>query len=173
MVAMCAMWGLTANSKLFAARSWPWTVGRCTCLAICNLTDTINPELQRLYASPDAGPLADLVVAELTRSVSPQTSRMFARSGLVKLSPELFENDCHALFGGNERLTPMAMGIAQNLRDLNDDDVDAVATQLPAKSASAFRAVVAELKAHDGQVSKGDIAADTGESMERRRGGDG
>jgi hypothetical protein len=159
MAAMCAMAGLTANNRLFAARSWPWTVGRSACFAMCNLTGPIEPELQRLYSSPDTGPLANLVVAEWVRSISPEQSRIFARNGLVKLSPELFAKDCQALFNGNLRMTAMALQIAENLRSLSDDDIEVIATQIPSNSAAAFRATVKELKFHPGPITPDTIAA--------------
>jgi hypothetical protein len=152
MVAVCAMWGLTANSKLFESTSWPWTVNRCACFALCNLPKLVEPELRRLYESPTTGPLACLVVAELAKSVNPQASRNFARSGLVKLSPDLFASDCAALLR-NPKLAGTMLQVAENLRTLGDDDIDTVAMHLPPKAAVVFRAVQKELKATSGPIT--------------------
>jgi hypothetical protein len=159
LTAAIAKWGMTASGELFAQQSWPWTIGRAASFVAVDLTDTVGPELQRLYGSPDTGPLACLMVAELTQSRNAQASRSFARNGLVKLSGEMFMKDCQALHNGNPKMTSMAMRFAENLRNLSNDDVKALANSFQPDADAALRAMIVELRSHNGTLDQSAIAA--------------
>jgi hypothetical protein len=157
--ARIAGWGLIANDRMFQRRSWPWTVCRSYCMVMFNRPDVILPELQRMADSPDTGPLACLVNAELSRSGNPHLSQALANKGLAELSPEAFAKDAQVLFNGNAQMQAIALQLAENLRDLSDEDVEAVATQLSPNAAAVFRAALADLRKHQGHLTSEQLAA--------------
>jgi hypothetical protein len=151
---MAGGYGLQINSRLFASRTWPATLLRCFCFYLIDRGQAVGPEMDRLYADPDSGPLACLVTAELLHWRFPQPSQSFARHGLGRLSADAFAKDCSAMFAGNAQMSSLAIQLVDNLRKLTDADVQALASQLSPKPAAALNAFIAKLRSHQGLVTE-------------------
>jgi hypothetical protein len=157
--AALAGWGLMANDRMFERGSWPWTLGNCVWMLLVNQSDGVSPELQRVVDSGDAGPLGCLAGAELLRGINVEASRTFAKKGLADLSAQAFTKDVETLFKGNADMKAIELQVAENLRLLGNDDVDAIAAQLGVDAGSAFRAAVEQLHKATGPMSSTQIDA--------------
>jgi hypothetical protein len=154
-----AGWGLVINDRLFQRRSWPWTIVRSYCMAMFNRTDAVLPELKRMADSPDTGPLACLANAALSHSANPSLSQAFANKGLAELSSAAFVKDAEALFDGNSQMQAIALQLADNCRQLSDDEVEAVETQLSPDVSKPLHAALTELRKHQGRPTADQIAS--------------
>lgn len=141
----CA-WVSRQCQNWFPKNSWPWTMTRNS-LAVCagdyeNLPDEVN----RLVSSPDTGPIGLLALGEALRFVEPQVARKVAIAGLIRMRPEDFQQDCRLLWAGDSQVAQMVGNVADALRTMSPEEVNAVAKLLPSAEARLLRECAAAFR---------------------------
>jgi hypothetical protein len=134
-----AAWALGHIGELVASQSWIGTMLCEDALGLSRRADLAGKGWQRLFASPETGPLACLAAA---RSLNPQGARDFAIKGLTRLSPEDFLNDCRPLLAGEGALPATLRTLLTRLASLNDSEVESLAAVLPTADADFLRQVI-------------------------------
>jgi hypothetical protein len=89
------------------------------------------------------------VAAELLASIDPAASRAFARRGHGQTFPAGFANDCRTLLHGKSPATGILRGALRNLRDLPEQDLDALAAMLDPGGAAFLRKAHATIRGAD------------------------
>lgn len=126
---------------LFPRQTWPWTMSRETILLISGWAKYTDLEARRTFNDPEVGPVGFFVGAKLYAMASdPASSRIFAKRGLERLTLEFFEKDCRTLFDGKSVQARLLSGVLRSLKDLTDEELDALAAVLP-QQGSTLRTV--------------------------------
>jgi hypothetical protein len=139
-------------NEIFAKGSWPWTLAREGAFVAGGKGQYTGMELQRLYDSPDTGPLGHWAIAKWLTSIKSPHAKAFAAGGLQKLSTSSFRRDMRLLFEGDTALRRVADNMLAALPDLDDEDVEALVRILPADTGSFLRRCVVQLRADPGRA---------------------
>lgn len=135
---------------LFPRQTWPWTMSRETILLISGWAKYTDLEARRTFNDPEVGPVGFFAGAKLYAMASdPTSSRIFAKRGLERLTLEFFEKDCRTLFDGKSVQARLLSGVLRSLKDLTDEELDALAVVLPQQGATLR--MVARLQREFGQ----------------------
>jgi len=130
---------LEGSDLIFQPRSWPWTVSRDIALLYRNHQDFLLPDLTELYHSGDAGPIGCLVTAWMLQGRDTPLSKAMAAQGLLRLSAEAFRSDCRLFLDERYFVGQCATPLATSLGNLNEQELDAVVTLVPAGGADFVR----------------------------------
>jgi len=128
---------------LAAPESWIGTLICEKALSLSRRANLAEKGWERLFASPDTGPLACLLAA---RNVNPQAARAFAIKGLTRLTREDFRADCHPLLEGDGALPATTTNLLARLATLSDPEIDSLAVLLSPPDAVALRETVRVLR---------------------------
>jgi hypothetical protein len=79
--------------EMLPPHSWPWTAMRDMGLYLEGNTDYLMADTERMYDSPETGPLGFLALAETLKDRDTSTAKMAAARGLERLSTEDFRCD--------------------------------------------------------------------------------
>jgi hypothetical protein len=123
----------------FPKYSWPWTLARESVLVLASKGAFVDAELERLARSEDTGPLGSLAVAYLLGQINPAAGRSFATRGLTRLSATDFKADCRLFFEGNSQLAKIFTNIAASVGKMPENEVEALAANLPSEEATWLR----------------------------------
>ena len=123
-------------------------------LALTRYAEPDGAGWQRLYESPDIGPLGFWVIA---RNANAATSQ-FAIRGMTRLSHDDFHNDCRALLEGDAILNECLRNILEAARGLSDADVASLCGLMNAADARVFRSGVSALRKTTGPVNIANLA---------------
>lgn len=122
---------------LFPRQTWPWTMSRETILLVSGWARYTDLEARRTFNDPDVGPVGFFAGARLYAMASdPTSSRIFAKRGLERLTLEFFEKDCRTLFDGQSVQARLLSGVLRSLKDLTDEELDALAAVFPQHGAT-------------------------------------
>jgi len=83
-------------------------------------------ELQRIYESQQIGPIGYLTTARLLSYIKSPLTRPFAARGLQKLSADDFRKDWRLVLEGESVLSQCLARTAEALRDMDDEDLEAL-----------------------------------------------
>lgn len=137
--------------EFFPPRSWPWTVLHEAVFVTGQQDKYTGLELERLYNSEETGPLGFLTIAELLKHMGSQMAKSFAEKGLTRLSAAEFRSDVRLLADGNTPLARTIQNLAAGLRELPQEEVEAVTTTLPPIAAAMLRQTVMLLRQGQGK----------------------
>lgn len=126
-------------NNLFPQRSWPWTVSQEAVFVTSGKDTYTMVELKRIYESKETGPIGCLTTGKLLSSVKPPLAQAFATRGLERLSADDFRSDWRLAFEGKPVLKQCLVRTAEALRDLNDEDIEALVAVLPSEHATFVR----------------------------------
>ena len=126
--------GILAPDTLFARRSWPWTLWRETTFLAVSRPRYAMTELNRIYKSPTSGPVALLLAAAMASKRNPKAANMLARRGLERLTLDYFRLDYNSLFADGYLSREIAIWIAEDLRSIQEEDVELLDRFLMAKT---------------------------------------
>ena len=124
---LAAGWLLLHSDEMFAARSWPWTLLREASFTVQGKGRYTDQALTEIYESSETGPLGYLTVAQVLSQMQPPLARKFAARGLERLSTEDFRRDCRLFLTGDAVLSQCCQRLAAALRELDDEQVAALA----------------------------------------------
>jgi hypothetical protein len=132
---------------LFAPAAWPRTALVESVFVLSGHGEHTGRALERLYASPDTGPLACLTIAALASQRDPLVARSFARLGRERLTAEQFTADCQAALDRRGALGETLCRAFEVLRTLEPEEAQAVGAYLTPADQTAFAQVHAALHA--------------------------
>lgn len=138
--------GLPTAEWLFPRESWPWTLCRETALTVAGRPNYLGAELQRVYASPETGPLCCLAVASLSRLAKVNYADAFATRGLAVLDRHAFLRDCRPLLDQRTVCGQCAHRIAEALCVLDEDDAQLLGRELLKDDAGILEAAIGEFR---------------------------
>jgi hypothetical protein len=157
------VWGMI-GARLTAARgTWPWTVMRETFLLMSGEARSAGREVMRLQREKLIGPVAAVVLARSSLA-GRRNGAMFAREALGRKEPDAFVDDLRFLFDGKAPLSRGLIAAAEELRRMDDADVQAIAQTLADPWRALFVHVAKELKRRGGEPPK-DIILDVLRSL--------
>lgn len=126
MMFVIAQFILPNVDDLWKPGSWPWTLTREATLTLAGKGKHTGAELQKLFESERAGPLAALSTATLLGKRNPALARRFAEQGLERLELdavrrdwEALANDGHGLGQSLVALLDLTMLLGADLTALN------------------------------------------------------
>ena len=125
-------------NDFFPKGSWPWTAAREAVFVLGGKGEYTRAELDRIYNSEETGPLGYLTIAKLLTYIQHPATTAFAQKGMERLSAADFRKDYRLILQGESVLTESVVGMAQALRDLDDEDVDALAAILTPEAGEFF-----------------------------------
>lgn len=134
---------LSHRGELVAPESW---IGILICenaLSLSRRADLAGKGWERLFTSPDTGPLACFVAAHC---VNPEAARAFAISGLTRLTRENFRADYEPLLEGDGILPATTTNLLARLATLSDPEIESLAVLLSRPDAAALRETVRVLR---------------------------
>jgi hypothetical protein len=134
---------LSHRSELVAPESWIGTLICENALSLSRRADLAGKGWERLFTSPDTGPLACFVAAHC---VNPEAARAFAISGLTRLTPENFRADYETLLEGDGALSATTTNLLARLATLSDPEIESLAVLLSRPDAAALRETVRVLR---------------------------
>jgi hypothetical protein len=115
--------GATVADEAFPRYSWPWTLTRETMFYVAGATRYTQAELQRLYESPEMGPVGSLTLAALLDlGGMKQASETFAMRGQKALSAERLNKELQALLHDDSALRHLITLVLKKLQNLNEQD---------------------------------------------------
>lgn len=120
-----------AADKAFARESWPWTLSRQAILTYAGLTESFQPEMERMLGSNQVGPIGYLVAAKWLNRTNPRAATSLARIGLEHLADADFALDVRALMAGGAAGRSIEQW-ADHLRRLPEREAHDLAEALPA-----------------------------------------
>ncbi|MBN2022005.1 MAG: hypothetical protein JW809_04360 [Pirellulales bacterium] len=140
------VYGLCLPDALFSRHSWPWTLTREIILAAAQKGQYTQAELAALWNSDRAGPIFYLLAATTLDQVSPETAKAFANRGLERTSTVDFQNDCREWLHPDGTVGQCARRMAQAVRDLEPDEVEAILGPETDRDASPLAKCIAALR---------------------------
>jgi hypothetical protein len=146
-VAMVTGWLLRHSDELFDARSWPWTLMREISFTVQGKGRYTDQALTEIYESSETGPLGYLTIAQVLGSMQPPLARKFASRGLERLSTADFRRDCRLFLTGDSVFSQCLQRLAAALRNLDDEQVAALAKQQSSVRAEFIRKCSRRLQA--------------------------
>jgi len=138
-----AAWILGNSGELVAPDSWVAAVLCEKALSVSRRANEVGRAWERLFSSPESGPLACLAGAW---DVNPQVARAFAIKGLVQLSREDFERDCQALIQGDGAVPATIRHLLTKLASLDHAEIESLARLLPPSEGEALLDAVQVLR---------------------------
>jgi hypothetical protein len=139
------------SAEVLPAHSWPSLLARETGLVAGSKGQYTGQVLDSIYQSPQSGPLALWATASLLHRFHLPTFRLFASRSLLRLSAADFQNDYRVLLVSNSVLTQCLVNLADTLRDLDDAQIEPLASILPPPERDLLRRCVRDLRAAQGQ----------------------
>jgi hypothetical protein len=134
LIGLVVGWLLRRSDELFPARSWPWTVLREASLTAQRKGRYTDQALTGIYESSETGPLGYLTVACVLSKLQSPLARKFAARGLERLSAADFRRDCRLFLAGDSISSQCCQRLAATLRELDDEQIAALAKlQSPAR----------------------------------------
>jgi hypothetical protein len=127
-----------AANHLFPRDTWAWTVMREAALNVSGRGKYTQHELQRLYESPESGPLCQLAIAALLNAARSPHAGRFAGRGLERLTVVDFQNDYRPLLDGDYVAGACLLKAAEVARELTDEEAEAVGRALLGDEARYF-----------------------------------
>ena len=124
---LAAGWLLRHGDEMFAARSWPWTLLREASFTVQGKGRYTDQALTGIYESSETGPLGYLMVAQVLSQMQPPLARKFAARGLERLSTADFRRDCRLFLTGDSVFSQCLQRLAAALRELDNEQVAALA----------------------------------------------
>jgi hypothetical protein len=150
-MAQVASWLLRFSDKVFPVDTWPWTLWRETTFLVQGRSRYSSQALQQIYESDETGPLGYLAAAELLHRLHLPQAALFATRGLGELSATAFERDAKLLFNEDTLVGQSFINLAATLRDMDDADLDYLASLMPPPRAGLIRQSVALMRAAKGR----------------------
>ncbi len=141
-----AAFGFRYCNALFPKYSWPWTIARESVFVLANQSTYTDSELKRLYQSEETGPIGCLVIAELLSKMNSPAAKTFAILGLTRLSPADFRNDCRLFLQDASGLARAFSNMASVLREMPNEEIDALAAVLPDNESTLLRNCAQKLR---------------------------
>jgi hypothetical protein len=148
---LAVTFGLPAAEVLFPRDSWPWTLARETALTLSGRRNFLTQELERMYASPEAGPLSCLAVATLLKTAGMQHAELFASRGLTEIAPDDFVRDCRPLIDKGAALGKCVHQGAILLRALDEGEIEELSRSLLKDDGAILQAAARELRRRAGE----------------------
>jgi hypothetical protein len=158
MTAMMAAWVFRHCHELFPPKSWPWTVARETVFVLTGKAKYTDLELQRLYESKEVGPIGYLTIAKLLAHIQSPAATAFAMRGLARLSGDDFRKDYRLVLEGQLPFAQSIEKTAEALRDLTDEEIEALAGILPDKFGDSLRSTVQLMREGEGKPIRETLA---------------
>jgi hypothetical protein len=134
------------SDDFFPKQSWPWTAARESVFVLKGQSQYTDSELQRLYDSPDTGPLGFLTISKLLERANSPAARPFATRGLVRLGADDFHKDARLFLQDNSVLAKSVHNMARALGQLNDQEVDSLASIFPVELGDFLREAARQLR---------------------------
>lgn len=131
---------------VFERGSWPWTLAREGLLTFAGRAQFTLPEVRRMLASEQVGPIGCLAVSRYLAFNQPAISRAFARMSHGKLTDEAFLADCHMLLDTRRIHGRVLMGMLGNFQRMSDAEAEQVAASFPDVHGRWVRLLHDELK---------------------------
>jgi hypothetical protein len=125
-------------NDFFPKGSWPWTAAREAVFVLGGKGEYTRAELERIYNSEETGPLGYLTIAKLLTYIKHPATTAFAQKGMERLSAADFRKDYRLILQGESVFTESVAEMAQALRNLDDEDVDALAAILSPEAGEFF-----------------------------------
>jgi ankyrin repeat protein len=155
---MLVGWTGDWSKQLFPKYSWPWTVGREMGFVLQSQGRYTSEEFDRLYNSNDTGPVGCLVIGSLLDYLNLSGAPSFAQRGRERLDTASFLRDAGLLFRGDKGLSRGVDRVAEALRELPQEEVEALAALLPEAKGALLRESAAALRAHPNEAVEGVLA---------------
>jgi hypothetical protein len=127
---LAVAYGLPAAEVLFPRDSWPWALSRETVLTLAGRPSYLGAELNRMYASPETGPLSCLATAWLLKLGRMPHAEIYAMRGLAELDSDDFLRDCQPLTNPNAAVGKCLRQCAVVLKALDDEETVQLAENL-------------------------------------------
>jgi hypothetical protein len=137
-VELYARAALPWGDVLFPSNSWPATLWRESCLVLAGKPQYAMRELDRLYRSPETGPLCALATASLVGFINDDAAKAFAKHGLQRLSVADFRNDYEPLLTDEAVVGAVSQHLLEWLRTLDDEERAALGRVLLTKHSDEF-----------------------------------
>jgi TPR repeat protein len=142
---------LGLSNDLLPRDSWAASLAREAALVFVGKGKYAGQVLGSIHQSPDSGPLAFLVAAKVLSYVNPQASQAFATMGLNRLLAEDFRRDCRVFLEGDSIFTECLVNLVAALRDMDDPEIEALASVLRPTESELLRPAVSVLRQHKDQ----------------------
>ena len=134
---------LATSGELAPRNSWLNTSVRLAVFRFADQAERVQPEMSRLLAGDQMGPLGCLVLAQ---AAPPAGARQLALRGLMHTTPENFMTDCHVLLDEDAVLGQILASFFRALGRFDDQEVTALAALLPEADATFLRRTAAVMR---------------------------
>jgi hypothetical protein len=142
-----AQFVLECGDLILPPRSWPWTISRDIAFLFRGQPNFLEPDLTELCRSDDPGPIGCLAIARIQAGLKSPLARATAAQGLQRLSTEAFRNDYQLFLDERYFVDQCAIPLAASLGNLNEQELDAVVTSMPAGWANFVRDCAGRVRA--------------------------
>jgi hypothetical protein len=142
-----AKWILADGDLMFPARSWPWTMSRDIAFLFRGQSKYLQPDMADIFDSSDVGPIGCLAAAHLMKRMEMPLADAMTNRGLARLSTDDFRRDYRLLLDEHYLSGRFAAALAANLRDLDEQDLNALLEPMPAARAEFIRDCAQRLRA--------------------------
>jgi predicted DCC family thiol-disulfide oxidoreductase YuxK len=146
-IATCAQFILVRGDEMLPVRTWPWMLAREFAFLVHGQRDYLLRDLQDIYDSGETGPIGCLVTAQLLKSQNSPLAKAMAARGLERLSADDFRRDCRLFLDENKLCGRWAAVLAVTVRNLNEQELNALMEPVPAPLADFIRDCVPRLRA--------------------------
>jgi len=128
----CIFVGTALNSDLFPRASWPWTLCQLTQLAYLHEGKLFSSELDRVFQSPDSGPLCFLAAGLFARyfGLGDLAVNLLVGRGMERMSKNAFIKDCRPLLSEKHVVGKFARRFVDLFRNLSEDEVYFIAQNM-------------------------------------------
>src|SRR6185437_8592093 len=138
--------GIPFFDGLFDRGSWPWVLAREQLLIYAGKTQDLGPELNRILNSGKMGPVGGLLTSMLLKQINPESAAQVAAKLLPDVNIAGFDKDVAVLTQGNSASAQVIRRLADALRHLPKEDVEAMADSLAPEYGRILRSFVKSLK---------------------------
>jgi hypothetical protein len=139
--------GLGLAENLFPRDSWCATFIREVVLAANGKAAYTQQELNRLYASPETGPLCCLTAAMILKRAGLPQSEAFATRGLAALDTESLLRDARPLMDEQGMIGLLVRQTAESLRSLDEVESAVLVRRLPEEDVPWLNEALGALRA--------------------------
>ncbi|MHC4405948.1 MAG: hypothetical protein ACYTG0_40425 [Planctomycetota bacterium] len=119
---------LNSADAVFPRESWPWLLWRESACVVAKRSQYTGAVLERLYTSPESGPICLLVTASLLNRVNAGLAHRFAVRGLERLSLADFRKDYRVFLDQDAICGKCVVRLAEALRNLEPDETELLAS---------------------------------------------
>ncbi len=141
--------GVPFADNLFARNSWMWTVWRESFYAAAGQTRFTSQQLQRLYDSPELGPMGCLAICHLLSHVDNKAiAERFAARGLRRANTDGFRSDYAPLLDREYPIGSLLHQTAEILGNLTPWEAEKLAQGIRPDLRPLFLACATEFREH-------------------------